>query len=359
MLRRHALVCAATQKYQLTESIVMAHRLITSHRVAPPSVDTSANSFTLINALKLDTKAELDALAKGLLAPAASLSPKFFYDALGSTLYNAIVLTHEYYPTRTEAAIFEKFRNDIASVIGAGKQFVDLGSGDSVKAEKWFAALKPSRYVAVDISESAALDALHRLAGNPGAPALTGLITDFSRVFDVTPVIEKVPTVFFYPGSSIGNFLPDDAVWFLKQVRAHCSTNDCGLLIGVDAKKEKARLNAAYDDALGVTAAFNLNALNHVNRLLGTDFNVSDWQHRGFYNEAMGRIEMHLEARRAVSVRVRGQARSFAVGERIHTENSYKYSPEQFESVLLEAGFKSPQLWRDERHDFNVFYARV
>jgi dimethylhistidine N-methyltransferase len=337
----------------------MAHRLVTTHRVAKPDTETLAKNFTLVNALKLDAKAELDALAKSLLAPAASISPKFFYDTLGSTLYNAIVLTDEYYPTRTEAAIFDKFRDDIAKVIGQEKQFVDLGSGDSVKAEKWFASLKPSHYVAVDISESAALDALRRLAGNPDSPALTGLITDFSRVLDVTPVIEKVPTVFFYPGSSIGNFLPDEALWFLKQIRAHCSTNDCGLLIGVDAKKDKVRLDAAYDDVLGVTAAFNLNTLNHVNRLLGCDFNVADWQHRGFYNEAMGRIEMHLEARRAVSVRVRAESRKFAPGERIHTENSYKYSPAQFESMLIEAGFTSPQLWQDERHDFNVFYAKV
>ncbi|TAG46426.1 MAG: L-histidine N(alpha)-methyltransferase [Betaproteobacteria bacterium] len=334
----------------------MPHRLVTTHRTSGATAD-SAQSFTLVNALKLDAKAELDALAKGLLAPAASLSPKYFYDALGSTLYNAIVLTDEYYPTRTEAAIFDTFRADIAAAIGVGKQFVDLGSGDSVKAEKWFASLKPSRYVGVDISESALTDALNRLAGIPDAPELVGLVTDFSRVVDLTAVVEKRPSVFFYPGSSIGNFSPDDAVWFLKQIRAHCHDSDCGLLIGVDAKKDKARLDAAYDDALGVTAAFNLNALRNVNRLLGSDFDVADWQHRGFYNEAMGRIEMHLEAKRAVQVRVRGELRAFAAGERIHTENSYKYSPEQFEAILIEAGFQRPQLWRDEKHDFNVFYA--
>jgi dimethylhistidine N-methyltransferase len=335
----------------------MPHRLVTTH-CASAAPTESARSFTLVNALKLDAKAELDALAKGLLAPAASLSPKFFYDALGSTLYNAIVLTDEYYPTRTEAAIFESFRADIAAAIGGGKQFVDLGSGDSVKAEKWFASLKPSRYVGVDISESALTDALNRLAGNPDSPELVGLVTDFSRVVDLTAVVEKRPSVFFYPGSSIGNFLPDDAVWFLKQIRAHCHDSDCGLLIGVDAKKDKARLDAAYDDALGVTAAFNLNALRNVNRLLGSDFDVSDWQHRGFYNEAMGRIEMHLEAKRAVKVRVRGELRAFSAGERIHTENSYKYSPAQFEAILIEAGFRRPQLWQDVKHDFNVFYAK-
>ena len=335
----------------------MVHRLITTHRVAEKNAADTMKSFTLINELKLDAKAELDSLARGLLAPAASISPKFFYDALGSTLYNAIVLTDEYYPTRTEAAIFETFRNEIAADIGVGKQFVDLGSGDSVKAEKWFASLKPSRYAAIDISESAVMDALSRLAGNPDAPALCGLITDFSRVLDVTAVVEKTPTTFFYPGSSIGNFLPDEAQWFLKQIRAHCQSAGDGLLIGVDTKKDSARLDAAYDDALGVTAAFNLNTLNHVNRLLGCDFDVRDWQHRGFYNESMGRIEMHLEARRALNVKVRGDVRRFDIGQRIHTENSYKYAPDQFKALLLGAGFSSTQLWQDERCDFSVFYA--
>ena len=333
-----------------------AHRLITSLRVATKEVATE-RTFSITNALKLDAKAELDALERGLLAPAASIAPKFFYDALGSTLYNAIVLTPEYYPTRTEAAIFQKFRAEIAAVIGTGKQFVDLGSGDSVKAEKWFASLKPSRYVAVDISESAAREALARLAGNADAPELAGLITDFSSVLDVTPVALAAPTLFFYPGSSIGNFMPDEALWFLKQIRAHCSAIGSGLLIGIDAKKDHARLDAAYDDALGVTSAFNLNTLMNVNRLLGTNFDVRNWQHRGFYNATMGRIEMHLEARRPVSVNVRGEVRKFAQGERIHTENSYKYAPEQFRTLLVEAGFKAPKLWQDERQDFNVFYA--
>ena len=338
----------------------MAPRVITSHRVAKVDANAeaaTARSFSITNTLRLDAKAELDALERGLLAPAASIAPKFFYDALGSTLYNAIVLTPEYYPTRTEAAIFEKFRADIAAVIGTSKQFIDLGSGDSVKAEKWFASLKPSRYVAVDISESAAREALARLAGSVDAPELAGLITDFSSVLDVTPVVQMQPTLFFYPGSSIGNFVPDEALWFLKQIRAHCLTADCGLLIGIDAKKDHARLDAAYDDALGVTASFNLNTLRNINRLLGTNFDVRDWQHRGFYNAVMGRIEMHLEARQDVNIKVRGNVRKFVKGERIHTENSYKYAPDQFRTLLVEAGFTAPKLWQDDAGDFNVFYA--
>ena len=330
--------------------------LITTHRI-DAAATPPARSFTIDNTLKLDAAAELDALERGLLAPAASIPPKFFYDALGSTLYNAIVQTQEYYPTRTEAAIFEAYRAEIAAHIGTGKQFIDLGSGDSVKAEKWFASLKPSRYVAVDISETAAREALERLSSHADAPALAGLITDFSRVLDVKAVMNDSPTMFFYPGSSIGNFLPDEALWFLKQIRAHCTTAGSGLLIGVDAKKDRARLDAAYDDALGITAAFNLNTLRNVNALLGTDFDVRDWQHRGFYNETMGRIEMHLEARHDLDVRVRGTVRRFAQGERIHTENSYKYAPEQFAALLVEAGFAAPRSWQDPRGDFSVFYA--
>ncbi len=337
---------------------MVPHHLITSHRVAGAAgSDHEARHFTIINTLKLDARAELDALERGLLAPAASIAPKYFYDALGSTLYNAIVLTPEYYPTRTEAAIFAQYRDEIAAAIGHGKQFVDLGSGDSVKAEKWFPSLRPSRYVAVDIAATALTEALGRLAGNADAPQLAGLVTDFSRVLDVTAVLAPEPTLFFYPGSSIGNFLPDQALWFLQQIRAHCHGHGCGLLIGVDGKKERDRLDTAYDDALGITAAFNRNALRHVNALLGTDFDVKEWLHRGFYNPALGRIEMHLEARHDLSVMLRGHRRHFSQGERIHTENSYKFTPDEFRALLDEAGFGNTRLWQDARGDFSVFYA--
>ncbi|TAG81743.1 MAG: L-histidine N(alpha)-methyltransferase [Betaproteobacteria bacterium] len=322
-----------------------------------PSAPSGARP-TITNALKLDSKAELDLLVQRLLAPAASIPPKYFYDALGSTLYNAIVLTEEYYPTRTEAAIHQRYRSEIAAAIGVGKQFVDLGSGDSVKAEKWFEALKPSRYVAVDISESAVIDALSRLAGNPHAPELAGLITDFSRVLDVQAVMDDGATLFFYPGSSIGNFMPDEASWFLKQVAAHRRTNQCGLLIGIDLKKDEANLEAAYDDALGVTASFNRNVLMHVNRLLGSNFSLDDWRHYACYDAAFGRIEMHLEARQDTTVNLRGEERKFRAGERIHTENSYKYSLPEFEELLRSAGFAQTRSWVDEQNKFAVFYAQ-
>jgi uncharacterized SAM-dependent methyltransferase len=161
---------------------------------------------------------------------------------------------------------------------------------------------------------------------------------------------------FFYPGSSIGNFSPDEALGLLAQIRRLCGRRG-GLLIGVDVPKEPGRLAAAYDDALGVTAAFNRNVLNHVNALIGSDFDPAAFGHVAFYNPQAGRIEMHLEALRAHSVRVGDGERAFALGERIHTEDSYKYAPEQFSALLRRAGFADVAVWQDEAGDFAVYYA--
>jgi dimethylhistidine N-methyltransferase len=319
---------------------------------APPA-------WTIVERLQLDTDAERGALLQGLLAPAAYLPPKLFYDTLGSLLYEAIVETEEYYPTRTEQAIIEAHRAEIAAMIGPGRQWVDLGSGDSRKAEGWFDSCRPSRYVAVDICAPAIARALARLAGRAAPPQLVGVVTDFSRVLDVGHALISAPTLFHYPGSSIGNFTPREALDFLRAVRRHCVVRGSGLLIGVDAIKDRTRLVAAYDDALGVTAAFNLNVLRHVNRLLDADFDVRDWSHVALFNEGESRIEMHLEARRPVTVRLRGQTRRFSAGERIHTENSYKYTEDGFARLLTEAGFASLRMWSDAAGDFYVFFAQV
>ena len=161
---------------------------------------------------------------------------------------------------------------------------------------------------------------------------------------------------FFYPGSSIGNFTPHDAVTFLRQVRENVGA-DGGLLIGVDLVKDTAVLDAAYDDAIGVTAAFNLNLLRHLNHLAGADFEPEQWRHVAFFNEAESRIEMHLEARCALAVRWSGGERRFAQGERIHTENSYKYTLEGFSKLLSEAGFRVDGTWTDDAHWFAVMHA--
>lgn len=316
-------------------------------------------AWTMIDRLQLDSGVEREALLHGLLAPAACLPPKLFYDTLGSILYEAIVETEEYYPTRTELAIVEAHRAEIASEIGPGRQWVDLGSGDSRKAERWFDACRPSRYVAVDICAPAIARALARLAGYAAPPELVGVVTDFSSALDVQDALIVAPTVFHYPGSSIGNFTPREALGLLSTLRKHCVVPGSGLLIGVDTVKDRTRLVAAYDDSLGVTAAFNLNVLRHVNRLLEADFDVRDWRHVALFNEEESRIEMHLEARRPVTVRLGGQTRRFAAGERIHTENSYKYTEEAFRRLLADAGFPSPRLWTDPGRNFFVFYAEA
>jgi len=164
--------------------------------------------------------------------------------------------------------------------------------------------------------------------------------------------------LFFYPGSSIGNFTPDEARDFLQRVHAQCG-HDGGLLIGIDLAKDHAVLDAAYDDALGVTAAFNLNVLRHVNRLLDADFDIRQWRHRGFYNPAMGRVEMHLEAQGAQHVTWRGGSRRFAAGEWIHTENSYKYRESDAVGLLESAGFAATRVWTDPQQWFAVIYARA
>ena len=312
----------------------------------------------MVNRLARDSAAERAALLAGLRAKPASIPPKYFYDSLGSALFGAICELPEYYPTRTERAIFDANRVDIANAIGTGAQFIDLGAGDGAKAEAWLPFLVPSRYLAVDIAADALERTLARLSGRFPDVAMVGMVTDFSAGLEMSTELAEGPVTFFYPGSSIGNFTPDEAIEFLRPIETACQARPgSGLLIGVDTKKDKARLDAAYDDALGVTASFNRNVLNHVNRVLGCDFDPAAFTHRGFYAEAQGRIEMHLEARSPQAVNLDGETRVFAAGERIHTENSYKYAPDEFETLLAFAGFSTVRRWQDSRGDFAVFWA--
>jgi dimethylhistidine N-methyltransferase len=308
--------------------------------------DNAARGYHIIDERSTDAAAERQALVEGLRATPATLSPKYFYDELGCALYGAICQLPEYYPTRTEVTLFQQYRDEIASAVGRGKQFVDLGAGDCCKAESWLPFLLPSRYVAVDIALPEIDRALSRLSPEFPEVEMLGLATDFSRELKLDSALSSAPATFFYPGSSIGNFAPNDAKAFLRRVREECDKRPgSGLLIGVDAKKAKPRLDAAYDDALGVTASFNLNALLHVNRVLGCDFHLRDFRHLGFYNEALGRIEMHLAARHSCVVTIDGAARHFAAGETIHTENSYKYSAGEFQALLADVGFGRVQVW--------------
>jgi dimethylhistidine N-methyltransferase len=319
---------------------------------------TRMEPFRIVERLVRDPAAERRALLAGLMATPASIAPKYFYDAVGCALFGAICELPEYYPTRTERAIFEARRAEIAEAVGRGRQFVDLGAGDAAKARAWLPHLAPSRYVAVDFAGDELRRSLARLAPDFPDVEMLGVVADFTRGCDLARDLAEGAVTFFYPGSSIGNFAPADALAFLQDIHGHCvGRAGSGLLIGVDTKKDKARLDAAYDDAVGVTAAFNRNVLNQVNRLLGSDFRPQAFAHRGFYNADEGRIEMHLEALVAQTVALPGGARTFAAGERIHTENSYKYAPGEFAAMLADAGFARVRCWQDERGDFAVFYA--
>lgn len=297
-------------------------------------------------------------LAAGLEAPAASISPKFFYDALGSRLFEAICELPEYYPTRTEAAIVARHGADIARAVGADTTLIDLGAGNCAKAASLFPLLHPVQYVAIDISYDFLRDAILRLQQRFAHIEMTGLGLDFSSGLELPGVVRAAKRLFFYPGSSIGNFTPDEARVFLRRIRSQCEP-DGGLLIGIDLVKDSAILDAAYDDALGVTAAFNLNMLRHVNRLIGADFNVAQWRHLGFFNAAESRIEMHLEAREDLAVTWPGGARRFRAGERIHTENSYKYRQTAAVGLLEQSGFAAAKVWTDPDGWFALIYARA
>jgi dimethylhistidine N-methyltransferase len=316
------------------------------------------SDYRLLDRLTRDAPAERRALVAGLAATPASIAPKYFYDAVGCALFGAICELPEYYPTRTERAIFAAHRGDIAEAVGPGRQFVDLGAGDCCKAQSWLPFLAPARYVAVDIAGESLARALARMAPEFPELELTGIVADFTRGLDLRRDLGPAPALFFYPGSSIGNFTPDAAREFLADIRLHCTAAPgSGLLIGVDTKKERALLERAYDDALGVTAAFNRNVLRHVNRILGSDFDPAGFAHVAFYDEARGRVEMHLEARAARRVRIDGAVRSFAAGERIHTENSCKYAPAEFTSMLQDVGFARVSCWLDPARHFAVYYA--
>ena len=313
-------------------------------------------------------------LSAGLLQPQAAVSPKYLYDALGSRLFDAITELPEYYPTRTEATIVERHAADIGAMLPHGATLIDLGAGNCAKAARLFDVLHPKAYVAVDISVDFVRCAVNTLQERRRGMAMLGLGLDFSAGLQLPPEVAALQArvgaarrVLFYPGSSIGNFTPAEALHLLRQMRSVSTELDAGggLLIGVDLVKPVEILEPAYDDALGVTAAFNLNMLLHLNQLLGADFNPRQWRHVAFFNPTLSRIEMHLEAREALTVQWAAsdangvQRRRFAARERIHTESSYKWQPDAFEALLRDAGFEQVQRWTDPQGWFGLYWAQA
>jgi dimethylhistidine N-methyltransferase len=295
-------------------------------------------------------------LRAGLAASPAAISPKFFYDALGARLFEAICELPEYSLPRDEQEIFAQRTPEIVAAVGAGATFIDLGAGNCAKAERLFAALRPAQYVAVDIAASFLREQLAAVARRHPDIEVVGVAADFTHRLELPDAVRTQRRVAFYPGSSIGNFAPAEATAFLSQVRRIGMGGH--LLLGADLVKSPEELVRGYDDALGVTAAFNLNVLNVANRLAGTDFELDDWRHVALFNEPESRIEMHLEARRAVTVTWPGAERRFTEGERIHTENSYKYTLPGLTALLRAAGYTSVRAYTDPADRFTLVLAQ-
>lgn len=300
--------------------------------------------------------ARLQEILDGLQATPKRISPKYFYDATGSKLFDRICRLPEYYPTRTEVDILSRQRQAITRVLGTGMELIEFGSGSSIKIRLLLQALRPANYLPVDISRQHLLESARKLKADYDWLTLTPICLDYTQPFTL-PVSGK-HRVGFFPGSSIGNFEPDQAEQFLAQV-ARLLGRGNGLLVGVDTPKDPAILNAAYNDAAGVTAAFNLNILQHINWLTGAKFDSKRFAHLAFYNVEQSRIEMHLRALQSQQLNVAGCAIRLSEGETIHTENSYKYSRPAFVAMAERAGFVMIETWADERDWFHVHYLQV
>ena len=287
----------------------------------------------------------------GLAAPRKSIPPKYFYDARGSRLFEAICRLEEYYPTRSELALTRAHLGAIARFAGRGAVLIEYGSGASVKSRLLIGALAPSAYLPIDISLDAlrgAAAALRRRFPRLDIHAVHG---DFSRPLKIPALPGRGRRVVYFPGSTIGNLTPREAQAFLRRTRAQVGSRGA-MLVGVDLKKDAGVLHAAYNDAKGVTAAFNLNLLARINRELGGDFRPRRFAHYAFYNPGPGRIEMHLVSLERQQVRIGRRRFKFEAGETIHTENSYKYSVEGFQRLARRAGFRAERVWQDARGHF-------
>lgn len=296
----------------------------------------------------------------GLHAASKELPCKYFYDKRGSELFDRICQLDEYYLTRAELAIMETCATEMGAQIGAGVMLVEYGSGSSVKTRYLLDALpQPVAYVPVDISgEHLELTALE-LAADYSRIEILPVCADFTEHFEL-PLPTRVAshTAVYFPGSTVGNFMPNQATELLRRITSLCGPGG-GLLIGIDLKKDSTKIEAAYDDALGVTAQFNLNLLQRINRELGGDFNLDWFKHRAVYNSELGRVEIDLVSRCAQRVTVAGEAFEFTRGEAIRTEYSHKYSIDEFAALATAAGLSLHHQWTDAVKNFAVLHLVV
>lgn len=295
----------------------------------------------------------------GLSLPQKALPPKYFYDAQGSRLFEAICRLREYYPTRSELSLMRARIGAIARFAGARNSrhgpvtLVEYGSGESLKSRLLIAALRPAAYVPVDISADALRHAAHGLRRRFPWLDIRPVHGDFSRPLQIPVAQGRGRRVVYFPGSTIGNLTPAEAHAFLRMTRGQVGPRGA-MLVGVDLKKDANVLHAAYNDAKGVTAAFNLNLLARINRELGADFRLRRFRHYAFYNATLGRIEMHLVSLLQQTVNIGTHRFAFDAGESIHTENSYKYSIEGFRALTQSAGFRGAKVWLDPKGMFSL-----
>jgi dimethylhistidine N-methyltransferase len=294
----------------------------------------------------------------GLQCEPKAIPPKFFYDETGSRLFDAICELPEYYPTRTETRLLRQHADEIATLIGKECLLIEPGSGSSQKVRMLLEALQPAAYMPMDISRNYLLHAAQQLAADYPWLEIHATCIDFTSELRLHSDLPCTHRVAFFPGSSIGNFDPDDAILFLRNVARMVGING-GLLIGVDLKKDASILNAAYNDAQGITAQFNLNLLTRINRELDADFELKLFEHEAFYNSDAGRIEMHLTSLAPQTVTIGDEKINIMGNESIHTENSYKYSIEEFASLAKIAGFELVNAWMDADKLFSLHYYQV
>jgi dimethylhistidine N-methyltransferase len=291
---------------------------------------------------------------KGLSKPQKAVPPKYFYDAEGSRLFEAITALAEYYPTRTEIGLLKTIAPEIGRMISPGAALVEFGSGASVKTRLLLdAAPQLAVYAPIDISRAALDEAAAAIRRDYPKLTVAPLMDDFTRALQLPPAAHGRPVTGFFPGSTIGNFAPEEARDFLKAARRLLGEG-ARFLVGIDVVKDEKTLIAAYDDALGVTAAFNKNLLARINRELGGDFDLDAFAHRALWNAQESRIEMHLESRKAQAVRVADRVFRFAKGETIHTENSAKFTVPRFAALAAEAGWRLEESWQSAEPAFAV-----
>jgi dimethylhistidine N-methyltransferase len=319
-----------------------------------------SNALHKLHDLEPTTDEFRTAVIAGLSENQKTLPCKFFYDAEGSRLFDRICELPEYYPTRTESSILGRRAGDIARLVGPAARLVEFGSGAGVKIRLLLSALqRPASYVPVDISRPHLLAATAGLARDFPRLAIAPVCADYTKPFALPDLAGATPeaNVGFFPGSTIGNFTEAEAREFLAGARTLLGPGSW-MIIGVDLRKDFDVQVRAYDDAAGVTADFNLNLLRRINRELGGNFDLDQFAHEARWNEAEGRIEMHLVSRRAQCVEIDHERFVFRAGETIHTENSHKYSLDGFDALAVEAGYETVSVWTDEAQLFSVHALR-